>query len=66
LPATGKSVEFEGADFHEYRDGKVARLQILFDMADLGRKLGLMPNRGSLGERGMVLIQQLRARVQRR
>jgi steroid delta-isomerase-like uncharacterized protein len=66
IPATGKLVEYEGADFHEYGDGKVVRLRIAFDMADVSRQLGLIPSRGSLGERGMVLAQQLRARVRRR
>jgi steroid delta-isomerase-like uncharacterized protein len=66
IPATGKLVAYEGADFHEYRDGKVARLRIVFDMADVSRQLGLIPGPGSLGERALVLAQQLRARVRRR
>ena len=37
LAPTGKQMEFDGADFHEYRDGKVARLRIVFDMAGLMR-----------------------------
>lgn len=41
IPATGRLVEYEGADFHEYRDGKVARLRIVFNMADVSRQLGL-------------------------
>ncbi len=60
IPATRKRVEFEGADFHEYRDGKLARLRIVFDMAQVSRQLGLLPAPGSLGERAMVLAQQLR------
>jgi hypothetical protein len=32
-------------------------------MADVSRQLGLIPGPGSLGERAMVLAQQLRARV---
>jgi predicted ester cyclase len=63
VPATGKVVEFEGADFHEYRDGKVARLRIVFDMADFARKLGLLPHRGSVTERAMVLAQRVKARI---
>jgi steroid delta-isomerase-like uncharacterized protein len=62
-PATGARVEFEGADFHEYRDGKVAGLRIVFDMADVARQLGMLPARGSLGERAMVLAQRLKARL---
>ena len=63
VPATGKRIEFEGVDLHEYRDGKVARLRIVFDMADLGRQMGLLPDRGSFGERAMVMLQRLRSRM---
>jgi steroid delta-isomerase-like uncharacterized protein len=66
IPATGRRIEFEGADFHEYRDGKVARLQIVFDMADLGRQLGFLPRPGSTGEKVMAWVQRLRARASRR
>ena len=66
IPATGKRIEYEGADFHEYRDGKVARLRIVFDMADILRQLGLLPARGSLAARAMVLTQRIMGRVQRR
>ena len=65
LPPTGKHVQFQGADFHEYRDGKVARLRIVFDMADLTRQLGLLPDRGSAAEKALVAAQRLRARVRR-
>jgi steroid delta-isomerase-like uncharacterized protein len=64
LPPTGKRVEFEGADFHDYRDGKVARLRIVFDMADLSRQMGLMPGRGSAAEKALVAAQRLRARAE--
>jgi steroid delta-isomerase-like uncharacterized protein len=66
VPPTGKRVEFEGADFHEYRDGKVARLRIVFDMADVSRQLGLLPDRDSAAEKALVAMQRLRGRVQRR
>ena len=49
MPATGKRVEWEGADFEAYRDGKVARLWILFDMAETLRQMGLIPERDSVG-----------------
>jgi steroid delta-isomerase-like uncharacterized protein len=65
IPATGRRVEFEGADFHEYRDGKVARLRIVFDMADIARQLGMLPGPGSAGERAMVWIQRLKTRAGR-
>src|SRR4051812_30501879 len=44
---TGKQIEFQGADFHEYRDGRVCRLRIVFDMVDVMRQLGLLPQPGS-------------------
>jgi steroid delta-isomerase-like uncharacterized protein len=66
IPPTGRRIEFEGADVQEYRDGKVARLQIVFDMADLARQLGLLPAPGSSGERLMVWMERVKARVRRR
>ena len=49
IPATGKPVEWEGVDYEEYRDGKVARFRIVFDMAETLRQLGLLPERDSVG-----------------
>ena len=63
LAATGKSVEFYGADFHEYRDGKVARLRIVFDMADLMTQLGVLPPAGSRQERVMAKLTNLRGKL---
>jgi len=56
LEATGRKVQFEGADFHEYRDGKLARLRIVFDMAAFSRQLGVLPERGSRMERLAVRL----------
>jgi steroid delta-isomerase-like uncharacterized protein len=44
LPATDKRIEHTGADFHEYREGKVAQLQILFDNLIPLRQLGVLPD----------------------
>ena len=65
IRASGRSVEYEGADFHEYRDGQVARLRIVFDMNDVLRQLGLLPARGSLAEGVMVAMQVLGTRLRR-
>ena len=43
IPATHRQVEYEGADFHEYRDGKVNRLRVLYDTAVVFGQLGLLP-----------------------
>ena len=63
LAATGKSVEFYGADFHEYRDGKVAHLRIVFDMADLMRQLGVLPAPGGREEKLMAKMTNVRGKL---
>ncbi|MFC7447092.1 ester cyclase [Rhodococcus daqingensis] len=30
IPATGRRIELDGVDIHEYRNGKVAKLRIIF------------------------------------
>jgi steroid delta-isomerase-like uncharacterized protein len=63
---TGKQVEFDGADFHEYRDGRVCRLRIVFDMMDVTRQLGLLPKPGSPVEKAGAAAQRLGVKVQER
>jgi steroid delta-isomerase-like uncharacterized protein len=63
LSPTGKSIEFDGADFHEYRDGKVARLRIVFDMAGAMRQLGVLPPAGGRQERMLAKVTNLRGRL---
>jgi steroid delta-isomerase-like uncharacterized protein len=63
LSATGKRVEFFGADFHEYRDGKVARLTSVFYMADVMRQLGVLPPPGGREEKVMAKVTNLRGKL---
>ena len=63
LAATGKRIEFEGADTHEYRDGKVARLRIVFDMAGAMRQLGVLPPAGGRQERMLAKVTNLRGKL---
>jgi steroid delta-isomerase-like uncharacterized protein len=63
LQATGKRLAFDGADFHEYRDGKVARLRIVFDMADGMRQLGVLPPAGGKQERMLAKVTNLRGKL---
>jgi steroid delta-isomerase-like uncharacterized protein len=63
---TGNRIEFEGADFHEYREGRVCRLRIVFDMMDVTRQLGLMPKPGSPVEKAGAAAQRLGVKVQER
>jgi steroid delta-isomerase-like uncharacterized protein len=63
LSPTGKRVEFEGVDTHEYRDGKVARLRIVFDLADVMRQLGVLPPPGSRQEKVMAKVTNVRGKL---
>jgi predicted ester cyclase len=62
---TGRRWETEGADFHTYRDGKVARLVIVFNAVDVMRQLGSLPEPGSAGERVAVALGNLQTRFRR-
>jgi len=64
LAPTGRALEFPGADFHEYRDGKVCRLRVLFDMADVSQQMGLMPKPGSRMEKMLATAQRMGAKAQ--
>jgi steroid delta-isomerase-like uncharacterized protein len=63
---TGAHAEFEGFDLHEYRDGRVARLRVVFDMMDISRQIGLMPKHGSGVEKAGASIQRLAMQVRSR
>lgn len=39
LPPTGRRVDVDGADFHEYRDGLMWRVRGIYDNAELVRQL---------------------------
>ena len=60
---TGRRWESDGADFQEYRDGRICKLRVTFDMLGVGRQLGLMPASGSLGERAMAAAQRALMRL---
>ena len=66
LAPTGKRVEFEGGEFDEYRNGKLVRLRMVFDVADSMRQLGVLPAAGSRAEQAIALLAGLRARFRRR
>jgi steroid delta-isomerase-like uncharacterized protein len=66
LAPTGRRIQPEGADFHVYRDGKLARLRIVFDMADTMRQLRVLPATGSREERLITRLAGLRAKLGRR
>ena len=63
---TGKRIEIEGVDFQEYREGKVSRLNIVFDMMDVARQLGTLPRAGSRAEKAMATAQRLAVQARSR
>ena len=65
ISPTGRHVTFEGFDLHEYRDGRVSRLWICFDMAAIARDLGVLPPIGSRAERLTVSLANLQNRLRR-
>ncbi|MGH2970153.1 MAG: ester cyclase, partial [Solirubrobacteraceae bacterium] len=66
LAPTGARIEFEGFDLHEYRDGRVCRLRIVFDMMDVSRQIGMVPKQGSRLENAGAAAQRLGVRVRDR
>ncbi len=63
---TNARLAFDGFDLHEYRDGLVSRLQIVFDMADISRQAGLLPKQGSAIEKAGASAQRLAMTVRNR
>ncbi|HJS92898.1 MAG TPA: nuclear transport factor 2 family protein [Solirubrobacteraceae bacterium] len=62
---TGRRWEIDGADFHEYREGRISRLRVVFDLMSVSRQLGVMPTAGSSAERVMAAAQRGMVRAQR-
>jgi steroid delta-isomerase-like uncharacterized protein len=61
---TGRRWEVDGADFQEYRDGRISKLRVVFDMMSVARQLGVMPASGSRGERALAAAQRGVVRLQ--
>jgi len=59
-------LEFDGFDMHEYHDGKLVRLRILFNMMDVGQQIVAVPPPGTLRERAVVFLHRLQAPGRRR
>ena len=61
---TGRHWEVDGVDFQEYRDARISKLRVVFDMMTVLRQLGVMPAPGSRGERAIAAAQRGVTRVQ--
>jgi steroid delta-isomerase-like uncharacterized protein len=63
---TGRPMEVEGVDLWTFRDDRIARYRAFYDLNDLARQLAIAPAPGSRGEKAMVALQRLQARLIRR
>ena len=56
LPPTEKRLELHGLHYVELRDGRIARARGFFDLYDGAVQLGLLPQRGGLGEAALLML----------
>jgi SnoaL-like polyketide cyclase len=56
LPATGRSIAVHGVHYVELSDGVVRRARGFFDLYGAAVQLGLLPERGGLGETALLLL----------
>lgn len=63
--ATGRTVTIDGVDHWWFRDGLIERYRADYDLSGVLRQLGLAPQPGSRGERAMVALQRVGARLRR-
>jgi steroid delta-isomerase-like uncharacterized protein len=66
LAPTGKRIEAPAREIAEFRNGHVSRVQVLIDMADVLRQLGMLPAQDSRAERAIAALQRLQMKVARR
>ena len=56
LPPTEKRLELHGLHYVELRDDRIARARGFFDLYDGAVQLGLLPQRGGLGEAALLML----------
>ncbi len=66
LPATGRFVVLHGVFYCELRSGRLLHVRGFFDLYDAAVQLGVLPRRGTLGEKALLTLRGfgLRARGQ--
>ena len=62
---TGKRMKVDGVDLWLMRDGRIADYRAFYDLNDMVRQLGILPDPGSRAERMTVALQRLQVRFQR-
>ncbi|HYF26557.1 MAG TPA: ester cyclase [Baekduia sp.] len=57
LPPTGRDLSLHAVLWCALQDGHVHRVRAFFDANEAARQLGVLPARGSLAERALLLLQ---------
>jgi steroid delta-isomerase-like uncharacterized protein len=65
IQPTGRRVSLRGVDFFEIEDGLIRRNTIFYDGASFARQIGMLPPEGSLADRTMLRLFNLKTRVLR-
>jgi steroid delta-isomerase-like uncharacterized protein len=65
IQATGKAVQIRGVDFFEIEDGLIRRNTVFYDGASFARQIGMLPREGSLPDRMMLRLFNLKTRLTR-
>ena len=66
LAPTNRRVAFDGVDVWRFRGGLLASYRAIYDTGEVARRLGALPERGSVQERLVVRLQRAQAAVMRR
>jgi steroid delta-isomerase-like uncharacterized protein len=56
LPPTDRQVTLQGVHYVELTDGRIRRARGLFDLYGAAVQLGALPERGSLGEKALLVL----------
>jgi len=63
---TGKRMRVQGVDLWTMRAGRIADYRAYYDMNDVARQLGILPEPGSNAEKMTAALQRLQVRLTRR
>ncbi len=63
---TGRSIDIEGIDLYEFRDGLISRHTLIYDLYGFSQQIGLLPPRDRKVPAVMLLAQRLIASRSRR
>ncbi len=66
LAPTGRSIDIEGIDLYEFRDGLISHHTLIYDAYDFSQQIGLLPSRDLKVPAVMLLAQRLMASRSRR